>query len=757
MRIPAAPRSCGRKVDVHPALLWLAAAAISLAGLAVVAESASAAKCLGKRAQKIGKRNGNVTVPRNRAVLLTGTNVKVFAKGNNRVCSTTGNVTLRFGGGNANRVRLGSGNDRVFVTNKAKINDIHLGGGNNTAVIRNKAKSHTIRAGSGNDRITVARKANRTTIDAGGGNNTVLLAAKANRQSVKTGDGHDRVTFKTAAKANKRAIRTGLGDDTVNVIAKGHTSAWISEKKNPRGLPDTDTYYGNTSNDTVYDYHGGTADRPNRIHGNSGFDKLHSLGSATSVLDGGDGSDWLYSASSGVAGDRLFGGRGNDKLFADRGSGPNVKGAFLDGNEGDDWFYGTDADDTIIALSGIKKIAANGGDDLIVKTGNGIGTIDGGAGRDTISYIGHTPPGYGKHSGVMVDLQQGKGMNGKGVDTISNLEDVIGSPFDDLLTGENGVNNRISGGLGDDIIKAFSGDQVDGGLGLNECSGGSQVNCNDRSPGRHDPDKLILDIGEEGIPTIIGSRNGDRIKLGYDRLGGAYTVDVNRPVELSRLCTSTQTTNRYRCPAPYAVLSTAIIEAGDGNDDVTVENNMPNRVTAIVNGGNGHDTVLGGPNKELVSLAEKVDSRGGDDMIYTTRGTVVNAGPGSDAIHIANPCVGGRAAGGKGNKDTAVFAGADRGVHASLKTGIAKWKSGGCANPIHLDRNLDGLEGSKHGDVLEASGRKKNSLLGRDGIDVFKAKNGVRDTVTTAGGGRRNRVHADRKDKVIWGWGLAAH
>lgn len=757
MRMSAAPRTCGRKTDRHPALIHLVAAALVLTFFAVAAESAAAAKCLGKRAQTIGKRNGSVTVPRNRAALLTGTNVKVFAKGNNRICSTKGNITLRFGGGNANRVRLGSGNDRVFVTNKAKVNDIHLGGGNNTAVIRNKAVSHTIRAGSGNDRITVAFKANRTTVDAGSGNNTVVLAAKANRQSVTTGNGHDRVTVKAAAKANKRAIRTGLGNDTVNVIAKGHTSTWLSAKKNTRGLPDTDTYYGNRSNDTVYDYHGGTADRPNRIHGNSGFDKLHSLGSATSMLDGGDGSDWLYSASSGVAGDRLFGGRGNDKLFADRGSGLKVKGAFLDGNEGDDWFYGTEADDTIVALSGIKKIRANGGDDLIVKTGNGIGTIDGGAGRDTISYIGHTPPGYWKYSGVMVNLQQGKGMNGKGVDTISNVEDLIGSPFDDLLTGQNGVRNRVSGGLGNDIIEAFSGDQVDGGLGINECSGGNQVNCNDRSPGRHDPDKLILDIGEEGIPTIIGSRHGDRISLGYDRLDGAYIVEVNRPVELSRLCSSTQTANRYRCPAPYPVLSTAIVEAGNGDDSVSVANSMPKRVTAIINGGNGHDTVIGGPNKELVSLAEKVNTRGGDDMIYTTRGTVVNAGPGSDAIHIANPCIGGRVSGGKGNKDTAVFAGADRGVHASLKTGVAKWRSGGCANPIRLDRNMDGLEGSKYGDLLEASGRKKNSLLGRDGFDVFKAKNGVRDTVTTAGNGRRNKVVADRKDKVIWGWGLAAH
>ena len=142
----------------------------------------------------------------------------------------------------------------------------------------------------------------------------------------------------------------------------------------------------------------------------------------------------LYAASDGAGGDRIFGERGNDKLFADRGDG-SAKGAYLDGGEGDDWIYGTSGDDTIVALSGIKKVYGNAGNDMIIKTGNGVGTIEGGGGFDTISYIAHTPPGFGKLSGVMVDFSDNTGMNGKGVDTIHDVEHLIGSPFDDELTG----------------------------------------------------------------------------------------------------------------------------------------------------------------------------------------------------------------------------------------------------------------------------------------------------------------------------------
>lgn len=71
-----------------------------------------------------------------------------------------------------------------------------------------------------------------------------------------------------------------------------------------------------------------------------------------------------------------------------------------------------------------------------------------------------------------------------------------------------------------------------------------------------------------------------------------------------------------------------------------------------------------------------------------------------------------------------------------------------------MSKDLEGLEGSSNNDILigQAHGKGKTSFLGRDGIDTFYAKNGTKDTVTTGGGGHRNKVYADKVDKVIWGW-----
>lgn len=717
---------------------------------------AEAGKCMGKPARTIA-RSGSVKVDRYQSVILTGKRVKVQAEGDNRVCSTKGNIWLTFGKGRKNMASLGSGNDTVVISHRASSNVIGLGGGNDRIKIKNKAVTHKVAGGSGNDSILLAYKTSNALIDAGGGNDKVTLAAKATRQSIRTGRGNDRVSVRRPARTNHRLIKTGLGNDVVKIDAKGHTTTYLSEKQNPRGLGDTDSFFGGPSNDTVYDYQGGTESRPNVLRGLGGFDKLHSEDSAHSDIYGGEGTDWLYADSSGVSGDRIFGERGNDKLFANQ-AGGGAKGAYLDGGVGDDWVYGTDAGDTIIALSGIKKLYGYGGDDLFVKTGDGIGTIEGGNGYDTISYVAHTPPGYGNHSGVMVNLGSHTGMNGKGVDTITGMEHLIGSAFDDLLTGDRSVATRIDGGIGDDEITAYPGDDVDGGLGQNLCDGGKQVRCNRESPGQAAPGKAILDIGEEGLMSILGSSYDDRINVGYDPTSSAFIIDTSRPAATSRACQLTNTPDRYRCPVPRQLLSTVTVEAGDGNDEVTVDYSVPAEVSAIINAGPGSDTVTGGKTKDYVNGAEKAFGRDGNDQLRPVAGSITKGGGGSDSIHGHNPCQGGIASGGSG-RDGLVFAGADTGVKLSLKDHYAKWNGRSCSSPMKLKNDLEGVEGTSYNDVLigQKRGSGKTSFLGRKGVDRFYAKNGVKDTVTTGSGGHRNKVYADRVDKVIWGWGLAAY
>lgn len=182
---------------------------------------------------------------------------------------------------------------------------------------------------------------------------------------------------------------------------------------------------------------------------------------------------------------------------------------------------------------------------------------------------------------------------------------------------------------------------------------------------------------------------------------------------------------------------------------------MPASVSLVANGGNGFDSFTGGKNRELAFHFERVEARAGNDQLIMTAGAIVKGGVGSDTVKVSNPCRGGFIDTGVGN-DNVVFAGADRGVDASLVTRKLKWKNGKCADPVRVSKSVDGFEGSRYDDILTASPDRRTSLLGRDGNDVFRAKNGIRDSITTGGGGRGNKVYSDRKDKVTWGWGLAA-
>jgi Ca2+-binding RTX toxin-like protein len=760
-----------------------------------VPASAEAAECLGRQAEVI-KRNGSVSLARYQTVLLTGSRVNVSAAGDNRVCSTDGDVKLIFGKGKQNRAALGSGNDVVTISSKANGNFIDLGDGNNRIKVKNKALTHSVRGGSGRDTVVIAfksvstlvdtgagsdnvilkakatrqtvstgagddnvilkAKATRQTVSTGAGDDDVTLAAKATRQRVSTGLGGDRITVRRPAKTTDRSLNAGLGDDMVRILARGNTTTHLSPRKNPGGLSDTDIFSGGQSIDTVFDYFGGTQGGPNRIDGNGGTDYLHSLGSAHSEVHGGDGTDFIYSASSGAAGDRLFGDRGNDRLRADRG-GSDATGAYLDPGDGDDWVYGTEGKDLIISLNGIEKVYANGGDDKIIKTGNGIGTVTGGPGEDTLSYAAHTPPGYLEYSGVFVDLGSGVSRNSKGNDRISSIERLLGSPFDDVLLADPAAPTRVDGGLGNDEITGFQRDFIDGGLGLNECEGGIQLRCDDDSPGEGDGIRPILDIGPEGVLTVISGPLSDEIEVGYDSVAGGYGISTNRPAELSRDCRPVTPNggNRYLCPVELSQVSAGTVTTGGGDDDLKIDYSVPSSVNLVVSGGGGFDRFTGGRNREIVSQFERVSARAGNDQMNMTAGAVISGGGGSDTVKVKNPCRGGFIDTGPGN-DNLIFAGAPRGVDASLVTRKLKWNTGRCATPTRVSKRVDDLEGSRYADVLTASPDRQTSLLGREGNDVFRSRNGVRDSITTGGGRRGDKVYADEKDKVIWGWGLAA-
>jgi len=140
-------------------------------------------------------------------------------------------------------------------------------------------------------------------------------------------------------------------------------------------------------------------------------------------------------------------------------------GETLTGTTGNDLLSGMGGNDVLIGLAGNDTLDGGDGDDVLIG-GTGDDTLIGGAGSDTVSYTDAAV-------GVTVDLSvTGAQATGDGSDTISGVENLIGSAFDDSLTGDAGA-NRLDGGAGNDTLNGADGDDLlRGGLGNNTLIGG---------------------------------------------------------------------------------------------------------------------------------------------------------------------------------------------------------------------------------------------------------------------------------------------
>jgi Ca2+-binding RTX toxin-like protein len=137
---------------------------------------------------------------------------------------------------------------------------------------------------------------------------------------------------------------------------------------------------------------------------------------------------------------------------------PNAS-ATINGTTGADQIHGTGlfddihgnaGNDTIFALAGNDVVHGDAGNDTL-DGGAGNDTLDGGADVDTASYATAA-------SGVTVGLADAAPQNtlGAGVDTLSNLENLTGSAFNDTLTG-NASANVLNGGAGADVMSGGTG------------------------------------------------------------------------------------------------------------------------------------------------------------------------------------------------------------------------------------------------------------------------------------------------------------
>ncbi|GGC20365.1 hypothetical protein GM672_19835 [Massilia buxea] len=208
-----------------------------------------------------------------------------------------------------------------------------------------------------------------------------------------------------------------------------------------------------------------------------------------------------------------------------------VTGPVIYGNITDETQYGTDQADIFMGGfgefgdAGQDTVHAGAGDDLILG-GHGADVLNGGDGIDTVDYSGAVDFG-GLETGVTVDLMAGTAFDGAAADTLSGIENVVGTDMADSIVGHAGMNILV----GND-----GADTIDGGAGFDFASyrnatGGVTANlATGTSLGADGADVLRNIEGLEGSAwndLLVGGAGGNILDggAGNDTLQGGAGDD----------------------------------------------------------------------------------------------------------------------------------------------------------------------------------------------------------------------------------------
>ena len=160
----------------------------------------------------------------------------------------------------------------------------------------------------------------------------------------------------------------------------------------------------------------------------------------------------------------------------------------ITGTNGPDHLVGTAGDDVLCGLGGNDVIAGRGGRDII---SGGRGT------HDAVSFA---------WASAGVDVRVALFASGQGPEFLSGIEDVVGSPFADVISGDS-LPNTVQSGSGADTIHAGDGNDVArGGPGKDMIGAGTGL---DRLYGQRDADRLNARDGHGG-DSVDGGRGADR-------------------------------------------------------------------------------------------------------------------------------------------------------------------------------------------------------------------------------------------------------
>lgn len=338
---------------------------------------------------------------------------------------------------------------------------------------------------------------------------------------------------------------------------------------------------------------------------------------------------------------------------------------YLVGGNFADWIDAGDSYDYVIALGGDDSVDLGGGDDYAL-AGAGNDAVGGGAGNDTIfgeagndTLIG----GAGADSldggdgaadlvsystataGVRVDLAAPATNLGEAAgDTISGIEGVIGSAYNDTLRGD-ALANGLYGLNGDDTLEGMGGaDIILGGDGLDTLTGGADNDTLDGGAGTDtasfadraldvalNPFLNVAVIGGTEFDTILNIENFTG-GGGNDTLQGTLGVNVIAGGGGNDLIYAFDGNDTVDGGAGNDVIAAGIgndtVTGGDGGDWVYGEDGN-DQVSGTAKSGGAFDVLIGGLGDDTLE-----GSANGFDYFYGGVGVNGGTGDGNDSYIV---------------------------------------------------------------------------------------------------------------------------
>ena len=733
-----------------------------------------------------------------------------------------GGVGDNLHGEDGNDTLTGNGGDDFLVGGRG--NDLIDGGGN--GVFGDNVSYFSSTAG-----VTVDL-ASRTANDGMGGTDTVTNVEHV--EGSMYGDA-------LAGDGQTNWFRPHAGDDVVNGAGGQDTVMYESSESGVnvdlRAGTATGAWIGTDSLTSIEAAHGSRFDDTIRLSDTAGG----AVPTQGGYVFGRAGNDWLQ---GGALNDNLIGGSGNDTLVG--GAGADTASYFDDGFDGvatrgvvvnlqmgtatDNWgntdtlsgiegVSGSEYDDQITGSSaGGEFFSGNGGNDFIdggagndfMQGGNGHDTLRGSAGSDTfvggagndhidggaitdlINYADLNTVDYSSSgAGIVMNLDTGAVQDGMGgTDTLANINWVVGSGFNDRITGSSGIYfEQFDGGRGDDYIDggaidpltfnnsnrvsyANSGSAVSVNLAAGTGTGGmgndTLVNINHVFGSRF-ADTLVG--SDSVIPQSFNGRGGNDLIDGAGGLDEVRYTNANAAVSVN-LAAGTAVDGEF-VNGVVGNDTLANIEGVRGSNfaDTLVGGNAANDALEFFMGMAGNDFIDGGSGYDrvdynssqasvTVTLGGTAEGRAVDGLllqngsfgtdrllnIEAVRGSNFNdtlTGSDTGAFESFEGRSGNDVINGMGGIDRADYQSSINAVVVNLGTGTAADGWGGTDSLI----NIENVRGSNFSDTISGN-ELANVLHGGAGSDTLSGAGG--NDLLVGGGGNDGLTGGAGADQFLF-------